>query len=66
LPDGNGIVLIDQIPGLLGHQVPVLILSAADVSAEVYAKVAGVLMKSQVSAAQVATTILSYLAISGP
>jgi PAS domain S-box-containing protein len=66
LPDGNGLALIDQIPEFAGQKVPVLVLSASDVAAEVYSKVAGVLIKSQVSAAQVATTILSYLAISGP
>jgi PAS domain S-box-containing protein len=66
LPDGNGTVLIDQITEYAGRHVPVLILSAADVSAEVYSKVSGVLIKSQVSAAQVATTILSYLAVSEP
>jgi hypothetical protein len=33
---------------------------------DVYRKVAAVLIKSQVSAAQVATTILSYLAPTGP
>jgi PAS domain S-box-containing protein len=66
LPDGDGIVLIDQIAGHAGHRMPMLILSAADVSAEVYSKVEGVLIKSQVSAAQVATIILSYLGLRGP
>jgi PAS domain S-box-containing protein len=61
LPDGSGISLMDLIAGYAGHLVPVIILSAADVPHEVYGKVAAVLIKSQVSAAQVATTILSYL-----
>jgi PAS domain S-box-containing protein len=66
LPDGNGISLVDLIPGYAGHPVPIIILSAADVPYEVYPKVSAVLIKSQVSAAQVATTILSYLAPTGP
>ena len=61
LPDGTGISLVDLIAGYAGHLVPVIVLSAADVPHEVYGKVAAVLIKSQVSAAQVATTILSYL-----
>jgi PAS domain S-box-containing protein len=61
LPDGSGISLLDLIAGYAGHLVPIIILSAADVPHDVYGKVAAVLIKSQVSAAQVATTILSYL-----
>jgi PAS domain S-box-containing protein len=66
LPDGNGIALMDLIAGHAGHLVPIIVLSAADAPHDVYRKVAAVLIKSQVSAAQVATTILSYLAPTGP
>jgi PAS domain S-box-containing protein len=66
LPDGNGISLVDRIREYAGHPLPIIILSAADVPRDVYPKVAAVLIKSQVSAAQVATTILSYLTFSGP
>jgi PAS domain S-box-containing protein len=66
LPDGDGITLVDLIAQNAGHLVPIIILSAADVPHDVYQKVAAVLIKSQVSAAQVATTILSYLAPMGP
>jgi PAS domain S-box-containing protein len=66
LPDGDGITLVDLIAEYAGHPVPIIILSAADVPHDVYRKVAAVLIKSQVSAAQVATTILSYLAPTGP
>jgi PAS domain S-box-containing protein len=66
LPDGDGITLVDLIAGYAGHPVPIIILSAADVPQDIYRKVAAVLIKSQVSAAQVATTILSYLAPMGP
>jgi PAS domain S-box-containing protein len=63
LPDGNAIGLVDRIPGYAGHPLPIMILSAADVPRDAYSKVAAVLIKSQVSAAQVATTILTYLAL---
>jgi PAS domain S-box-containing protein len=66
LPDGNGIGLVDRIAEYAGHAVPIIILSAAAVPHDAYPKVAAVLIKSQVSAAQVATTILSYLAPPGP
>jgi PAS domain S-box-containing protein len=66
LPDGNGIWLVDRVPELSGHPLPIIILSAADVPHEAYSKVAAVLVKSQVSAAQVATTILSYFGAPGP
>jgi PAS domain S-box-containing protein len=62
LPDGDGLTLIDRIASNDGPPMPIIILSAADVSPDVYKKVAAVLIKSHVSAAQVATTILSYLA----
>jgi len=65
LPDGSGISLVDLIAGYAEHLVPIIILSAADVPHEVYGQVAAVLIKSQVSAAQVATTILSYLTPAG-
>ncbi|HTB88591.1 MAG TPA: ATP-binding protein [Steroidobacteraceae bacterium] len=65
LPDGNGISLVDRIAEYPGHPLPIIILSAADVPRDAYPKAAAVLIKSQVSAAQVATTILSYLAARG-
>jgi PAS domain S-box-containing protein len=61
LPDGNGISLVDRIPALLGASVPIVVLSAADVPNDAHRKVAVALAKAQVSPAQVATTILSYL-----
>jgi PAS domain S-box-containing protein len=60
-PDENGITLVDRIAVYAGRPMPIIILSATDVAAEAYRKVAAVLIKSQVSAAQVATTILSCL-----
>jgi PAS domain S-box-containing protein len=61
LPDGNAINLVDRVPALAGHSLPIVILSATEVPPEVRRKVSAVLLKSQVSAAQVATTILSFL-----
>jgi PAS domain S-box-containing protein len=66
LSDGNGITLVDRIASNDGRPIPIIILSAAAVPHDVYGKVAAVLIKSQVSAAQVATMILSYLALAGP
>jgi CheY-like chemotaxis protein len=66
LPDGNGITLVDRIASSGGRPIPIVVLSATDVSPDVYKKVAAVLLKSQVSAAQVATMILSYLALATP
>jgi PAS domain S-box-containing protein len=66
LPDGNGISLLELIAEQAGHPLPIIILSAAAVPHDAYPKVAAVLIKSQVSAAQVATTILSYMAPPDP
>jgi PAS domain S-box-containing protein len=65
LPDGNAIALVDRIAATEPRR-PIIILSAVDVPHATRANVAAVLIKSQVSAAQVATTILSYMAVPGP
>ena len=61
LPDGNCIDLIDRIPLLGGESVPIIILSVTEAPYALRRKVAAALIKSQVSAARIATTILSYL-----
>ena len=61
LPDGDGLSLVDRIPRLVERIVPNVILLVTDPPRDVHAKVAAVLVKSQVSAAQAAATILSYL-----
>jgi PAS domain S-box-containing protein len=61
LPDGSGLSLVDRIPALVERVVPTVILLATDPPRSVHGKVAAVLVKSQISAAQAATTILSYL-----
>ena len=61
LPDGTGLSLIDLIPEVLGASVPIVILSATEVPHALQHKVAAVLIKSRIPAAQIATTILSYL-----
>jgi PAS domain S-box-containing protein len=61
LPDGNGLSFVDRIPGLVERMVPKVILLVTDPPRDVHSKVAAVLVKSQVSAAQAAATILSYL-----
>jgi CheY-like chemotaxis protein len=61
LPDGDGLSLVDRIPALVERIVPTVILLVTDPSLTVHEKVAAVLVKSQISAAQAAATILSYL-----
>jgi len=61
LPDGNGMTLVERIPGLTGRAVPVIILSTAEVPAGFHGRVDAVLVKAQVSTARIASTILSYL-----
>jgi len=61
LPDGDGLSLVDRIPRLVERIVPNVILLVTDPPRDVHTKVAAVLVKSQVSAAQAAATILSYL-----
>jgi CheY-like chemotaxis protein len=58
LPDGNGLALVDRMPELVVTKV---ILLVTDPPKVVHAKVAAVLVKSQVSTAQAAATILSHL-----
>jgi CheY-like chemotaxis protein/two-component sensor histidine kinase len=60
LPDGDGLSLVDRVPSLVQFSVPIVLL-VTDVPSEVSRGVAEVLVKSQVSAAQVAATILCYL-----
>jgi PAS domain S-box-containing protein len=61
LPDGSGLKLVDRIPELVGYALPIIVLSTTDVSRDVHAKVAAVVVKSQMSAVRIASTILSYL-----
>jgi CheY-like chemotaxis protein len=63
LADGHGLGLVDRIPALAVHSVPIVILSNTDVPVNVHDKVAAVLIKSQLSAAQVAAGIFSYLPV---
>jgi protein-histidine pros-kinase len=66
LSDGNGLSLVDRIPTIVGHSVPIVIFSASSVPNEMRRQVSAVLIKSQVSAAQAAATILSYLPLPRP
>jgi PAS domain S-box-containing protein len=61
LPDGDGLTLVDRLPKLVERAVPNVILLVTDPPQQVHGRVAAVLVKSQISAAQAATTILSYL-----
>jgi CheY-like chemotaxis protein len=60
-PDGNGLSLVDRIVGLVGHSMPIVILSGAEAPRDMRQKVAAVLVKSKASAGQIAATLLSNL-----
>jgi PAS domain S-box-containing protein len=59
LPDGNSLDLLDSLRNIGGRLVPVVILSSAEVSRKVKARVAGALVKSRVSEANIVRTILA-------
>jgi PAS domain S-box-containing protein len=61
LPDGSGLGLLGRIPALLGRRVPVVVLSAGDISPKVRRQVDAALVKSLHSSTQIANTILSCL-----
>lgn len=61
LPDGNGLTLLERLPSLVAHPLPVVILSGSEVTREVRQRVAAVLVKSRVSEAHIVQTILSIV-----
>jgi CheY-like chemotaxis protein len=61
LPDGNGLRLLERLPKIDGHSIPVVILSVSEVSREVQQRVAAALVKSRVSEAHIVQTILSLV-----
>jgi CheY-like chemotaxis protein len=61
LPDGNGLSLLERLPSLTTHPLPVVILSASEVTRDVQQRVAAALVKSRVSEAHIVQTILSLV-----
>jgi CheY-like chemotaxis protein len=61
LPDGNGLVLLDQIERIAPRPPPVLILSVIEMSRETRARVAGAFVKSRIAEIDLAATILSVI-----
>jgi signal transduction histidine kinase len=61
LPDGSGLTLLERLPSLTTHRMPVVILSASEVTREVEQRVAAALVKSRVSEAHIVQTILSLV-----
>jgi signal transduction histidine kinase len=59
LPDGSGLTLLERLPSILPHPMPVVILSASEVSRDVEQRVGAALVKSRVSEAHIVQTILS-------
>lgn len=60
LTDGKEVKLVKEIPRLVGHALPVVLL-AAEAPSNIHEYVTAVLLKSQVSTAQIAATILAQL-----
>jgi len=58
LPDGNGLSLLEELPSLTANPIPVVILSAIEVSKEVKKRVAAALVKSRVSESHIVNTII--------
>ena len=61
LPDGSGMTLLERLPSISTHPMPVVILSASEVSRDVEQRVAAALVKSRVSEAHIVQTILSLV-----
>jgi CheY-like chemotaxis protein len=61
LTDGDGLSLLDQLPQFGAGPMPVVILSATEVSRDVRRRVSAVLVKSRVSESHIVQTILSLL-----
>jgi signal transduction histidine kinase len=61
LSDGDGLTLLERLPELCTHPMPVVILSASEVPHDVQQRVAATLVKSRVSEAHIVKTILSWL-----
>jgi CheY-like chemotaxis protein len=61
LADGDGLSLLDQLPEFGAGSIPVVVLSATEVSGDVRRRVAAVLVKSRVSESHIVQTILSLL-----
>jgi len=61
LPDGRGHTLLERLPSISTHPIPVVILSASEVARDVQQRVAATLVKSRVSEALIVQTILALV-----
>jgi len=61
LPDGSGLSLLEHLPSLTTHPMPVVILSVSEVARDVQQRVAATLVKSRVSEAHIVQTILALV-----
>lgn len=62
LPDGSGLKLVNTIAGLDGPSIPIMILSATEVSSEVEQTVASVMVKSRATESRIIDKIESLVA----
>jgi len=63
LPDGSGLEFLDTLAGLVELPVPVMILSASEVSDAVKRSVASVMVKSRASEAKIVKKIQSLMSV---
>jgi PAS domain S-box-containing protein len=61
LPDGSGLSLLEHVKTIAGYDLPILILSADEVDADIRNKVRAALVKSLMSEARITETILSFI-----
>jgi DNA-binding response OmpR family regulator len=61
LSDGNAADLLDRLPALTAHPLPVVILSGSEVPLELQQRVDATLVKSRVSETHIVETILANL-----
>ena len=61
LPDGSGLQLLERLPEIMTHPIPVVILSASEIPHEVEQRVAAALVKSRVSEAHIVQTVLALV-----
>jgi signal transduction histidine kinase len=61
LPDGNALSLLDRLPALTDHPMPVVILSVSEVPRAVEQRVAAALVKSRATEAHIVQTVLGLV-----
>lgn len=61
LPDATGLQVLDRLESLVGKEIPILILCNDAPAAEVYSRVAAVMVKTRTAEEKIAATILQTI-----